>query len=258
MDAPSTAAAIAFVRAEEGRRPPGDRLFEDRYAALWAAEGAEARRLFLTVPFFVEHVRLRTRFLDDEIRSAVARGCEAIVLLGAGFDSRALRLPELAGGRVEVYEVDHEAQLAAKRVRLAANGTPLPAFVRTLAVDLAGPGLAATLSAAGLRPGAGTLFVAEGLIGYLAPAAVAGLFAECAAAAAAPAWLAASYSRFTFQPAQVEQLLGRAGFGRVSHPTYQELHRRYLGTDAPEGWESFVLTTAALGEPAARGSQAAG
>src|SRR5215475_7762312 len=94
-----TAFAIAAVRAEETLRPPDERLFEDPYASLFRAAGVHAEdgtRRYLDLPFFRDGIRLRTRSIDDALSDGVATGLAQIVLLGAGFDARALRTPTLA------------------------------------------------------------------------------------------------------------------------------------------------------------------
>ncbi|HEY2370442.1 MAG TPA: class I SAM-dependent methyltransferase [Polyangiaceae bacterium] len=55
-------------------------------------------------PVLRDGVRLRTRYIDDALREAVKGGFDQFVLLGAGFDARALRMPELAPKRV--FEID--------------------------------------------------------------------------------------------------------------------------------------------------------
>jgi hypothetical protein len=56
--------------------------------------------------------------------AAVAAGrASQVVILGAGFDSRAHRLPALRSGRV--FEVDHPATQATKRARCEACDLPL-------------------------------------------------------------------------------------------------------------------------------------
>ena len=46
----------------------------------------------------------RKRYIDDQLLCAVTKGVEAVVILGAGYDTRAYRLAELAG--IPVCEVD--------------------------------------------------------------------------------------------------------------------------------------------------------
>ena len=62
-------------------------------------------------------MQVRTRVIDDALRDFVAGGGRQLVLLGAGYDCRALRLPELA--ELRVFEVDHPATQAHKRDVLA-------------------------------------------------------------------------------------------------------------------------------------------
>ncbi len=89
-----TAAAVARVRSWESQLPEGQRLFDDPYARLFGGGEAadEAVERFLSAPIFREHVRLRTRFIDDAVRAALAAGLTQIVNLGVGFDCRTLRL----------------------------------------------------------------------------------------------------------------------------------------------------------------------
>jgi O-methyltransferase involved in polyketide biosynthesis len=67
----NTAFSIAVVRAEDGDRPGGVRLFVDPYARLFAAAGANAAKAtqrFLDLPLFRDGVRLRTRLIDEAVR----------------------------------------------------------------------------------------------------------------------------------------------------------------------------------------------
>src|SRR5580658_1645091 len=125
-----TAFSIAAVRAEEGRRPPAERLFDDPYASFFAAAGAhaaESTERFLALPFFRDGVRLRTRYIDDAVREGLKAGLDQIVLLGAGFDARGLRMPEIAARRASVYEIDTSDQLERKRAVLKSAGVKVPA-----------------------------------------------------------------------------------------------------------------------------------
>jgi len=64
-------------------------------------------------------VRTFTTELGNAVREAVTRGVRDVVLIGAGFDTRALRMPELRSG-VRVVEIDHAGQIAEKKRRFAA------------------------------------------------------------------------------------------------------------------------------------------
>jgi methyltransferase (TIGR00027 family) len=62
----------------------------------------------------------RKRYIDDQLVSAVAKGVDAVVILGAGYDTRPYRFPELAG--IPVCEVDLPTIIARK----AAGRSPPP------------------------------------------------------------------------------------------------------------------------------------
>lgn len=174
-----TAFSIAAVRAEEGDRPEAERLFTDPYAAVFAAAGAHAAastQRFLDLPFFRDGIRLRTRYLDDCVRDGLAAGLQQIVLVGAGFDTRGLRMKEIVARGAKVFEIDTPYQLDRKRRALAAAGVTVPrriAYVpfdfdtRDLDAELGG-----ALEVAGFEPGVGAMFVWEGVIGYIDDAAI--------------------------------------------------------------------------------------
>src|SRR5438045_638871 len=74
---------------------------------------------------WVAYMQVRTKLLDDAVRNFVEAGGRQVVLLGAGFDCRALRMPELAGA--SVFEVDHPATQAHKQRTLQRIGAESPA-----------------------------------------------------------------------------------------------------------------------------------
>lgn len=76
----------------------------------------------------------RSRFAEDCVAAAVARGIEQYVLLGAGFDTFAYRNPFQ---QLRVFEVDHPATQNAKRRRLAAAQVAVPPNVSYVAIDFA-------------------------------------------------------------------------------------------------------------------------
>lgn len=227
----NTAFAIAAVRAREADRPAGERLFEDPWArAFWAAasqEAVEGTERFLSLPFFLDGIRLRTRGIDDELRAAVAAGATQVVILGAGFDARALRLPELRGALV--IEVDLERVLAEKRRLLGDAGaaTERHAYV---GCDLSAPTFPAVLepalAAAGMRLGEGAVFVCEGLFAYLDGASIDRLLAFAARAGGPGARVVLDFGDLAR-----DELRGRAaaaGFSAFDDTGYDALWRRYL------------------------------
>src|SRR5262245_49805268 len=178
LTASDTAFSIAAVRAEEGLRPSHERLFEDPYAILFRALGAHAEegtKRYLDLPFFRDGIRLRTRFIDDVLRSALDNGVDQIVLLGAGFDARALRIAEIAARGARVHEIDLPDQLRRKRDVLAAAGVTLPAWISYVPCDLTAPDFESTLTRAledtGFQRDRRALIIWEGVTTYIGVAA---------------------------------------------------------------------------------------
>lgn len=142
---------------------------------LSSEEGAEAEaRLYRVVgraapvvlPDFRRRMAARTAFVDGEVTRAIGHGIAQVVIVGAGYDGRALRF---AHPGVSWFEVDHPATQADKRLRLAQAGVPAPA-ITFVAVDLTTDDLAGALAAAGFDARSPALVVLEGVIGYLPPA----------------------------------------------------------------------------------------
>jgi methyltransferase (TIGR00027 family) len=133
------------------------------------------------------HMQVRTRLIDAEIERFVAAGGRQLVILGAGFDARAMRLkPSLLGTRV--FEVDHPATQREKRSRFGDGTATYLAW--NFESDAVG-GLPAALAAAGHDATQPTLTIWEGVTLYLSETAIA------ATAAAVAAWSAPG-SRLAF------------------------------------------------------------
>lgn len=114
----------------------------------------------------------RTRHLDDLVRQEVGRGIKQLVLLGAGYDSRAYRMAgELAG--VTVFEVDLPAmsRLKRRKLRRLLGGDP-PGNVRYVEIDFTTQDLGERLAASAYDSNSPTLFVWSGVAPYLPEAAV--------------------------------------------------------------------------------------
>jgi len=169
-DRPSrTAQHNALFRALEQRLP--EPLFRDpfaqrflrgryRLAALLPA-AALARAIDARWPGPRAAVCVRTRWIDEAICAAIARGLDQLVVLGAGFDARAHRLPGIA--RVRVFEVDHPATQEMKRRVVGAA----PAHVSYVPVVFGRDALPDALARAGLLPDMRTLLLWEGVTNYL-------------------------------------------------------------------------------------------
>ena len=114
----------------------------------------------------VEHVSWRTRTIDAALRE---RSAPQVVILGAGLDARAYRLPELA--ETTVFEVDHPATRAYKQ-RRARTLPVLARELRSVAVDFERDDLGGRLDQCGHDGARPTTWIWEGVTMYLTPEAV--------------------------------------------------------------------------------------
>jgi methyltransferase (TIGR00027 family) len=110
----------------------------------------------------------RSRYAEDLLAGAVARGVTQYVLLGAGLDTFAYRNPF---SQLHVFEVDHPATQQWKHDLLAANSIPIPSSLTYVPVDFEHQQLATQLAAAGFDPRRPAFFAWLGVVPYLTSAA---------------------------------------------------------------------------------------
>lgn len=164
-----TALGVATFRAIETVRR--DALIEDRYAAWFVEAAGEPRFVELLrdpKPMegfpFARFMGLRTKFFDEYFVSASATGIRQAVILAAGLDARAYRLPWPSG--TTVFEIDLPKVLDFKDHVLTRHSAEPKATRRAVAVDLRGDWPSA-LTSAGFDPDAPSAWTAEGLLTYL-------------------------------------------------------------------------------------------
>ena len=109
---------------------------------------------------------VRTRCIDEWVRRAIEQGVTQLVILGAGFDTRAHRFNGLLEG-VAVYEIDHPATQEYKRRRVEAVFDPETAGVTYVPVDFTQESLSNALDRAAVDRSRQTYFVCEGLSMYV-------------------------------------------------------------------------------------------
>jgi methyltransferase (TIGR00027 family) len=109
-------------------------------------------------------IALRTAAIDDAVRHAIAGGVNQLVILGAGYDGRAWRMPELAS--VKVFEVDHPATQGDKRAHLAELPAP-QGSVSFVSIDFTRDSLDDVLQRAGHDRSSPTCWIWEGVVMYL-------------------------------------------------------------------------------------------
>jgi methyltransferase (TIGR00027 family) len=167
MDAVAqTALWMAAARAAESRRP--DRLFDDPYAAALATGASASSSTWQGTGSAL--VAIRTRFFDDYLlRATKTLGVRQLVILAAGMDTRAHRLPWPQG--TTIYELDRPDLLALKDSILAREAAPPSCERKPLGVDLAADWTSA-LAGAGFHTEEPSVWLAEGLLFYLEESAV--------------------------------------------------------------------------------------
>ncbi|MDQ3755833.1 MAG: SAM-dependent methyltransferase [Acidobacteriota bacterium] len=125
----------------------------------------------LTIPGINLHYALRKRYLEETARAALDQGFRQVVVFGAGFDTLALRLHE-SHPAAQFIEIDHPATQHSKAREIARRNLRKE-NLHFIALDLAGQNLEEQLRRANYyRAGERTLFIAEGLLMYLAPGEV--------------------------------------------------------------------------------------
>jgi methyltransferase (TIGR00027 family) len=165
-DVSRTARLVAACRALDAERPPAGRIIQRPDTFARALAGREAMEHAASMPGLVTGIALRTRWLDEAIDSFAVRHPGAqVVLLGAGLDTRALRL----GAAARFFEIDLRPVLHYKSLLLGRPGEGR----LLIPIDLREQRFASVLVA--LRQfelGAPTCVVWEGVSYYLPEAAV--------------------------------------------------------------------------------------
>lgn len=204
----------------------------------------------------------RKRYADDQVADALQAGIRQVVLLGAGFDSRSVRLVAPRGATA--YEVDLPQNSAAKRKRLTAAFGRIPDRVNLLPIDFEHDDLFDVLTGAGFDPGRPAMFVWEAVTQYLTETAVRSTL-QSLSGAARDSRLIFSYVlkdlingtdlhgadqlyrrfviknpiwHFGLDPAEVKPLLGPYGFAVIEDVGPAEYTDRYL---RPAGRELTVM-----------------
>ena len=162
-----TARWVAVYRARESARP--DALFHDPYAQLLAGERGQAIAAFMPRqarsgwPLIA-----RTKLMDELILATIAKGCDCVVNLAAGFDTRPYRLE--VPSSLRWIEADLPA-LTEEKEELLKDAQPR-CQLRRIKVDLGdSPARVAVLKDA-VGASANALVITEGLLLYLEEAQV--------------------------------------------------------------------------------------
>ncbi len=206
-----TAAFVAACRGLTPMLPREAQLIDDplglRFAGPWLTPLARslvsargplrlaAQSALLPLLPWVVYMQVRTRAIDEALLAFVADGGDQLVILGAGFDTRAVRLSARLRS-VRVIEVDHPATQSRKASVLAEAGVSSEA--RYLAWDFERDALSAlpsSLAALGHDPSRPTFTIWEGVTMYLSMDAIAATVEAIADYSAPGSQLAFNYVR---------------------------------------------------------------
>lgn len=280
-----TAEHNALFRALEVARPAAQRVVHDelapcflgipyRLVALLARNPALASLVCRTIdhrwPGSRTALVARTRLIDEHLCALLARGANQVVILGAGFDSRAYRPP--GAERAQFFEADHPSTLTLKRSRVRRAIGTLPRHVHYVPVDFQRDSLPKPLHAAGFDARQQSVFIWEGVSNYLTGDAVRATLkliggmaegtvliftyvdeavihhpASFIGGAEVQKTIARIREPWTFgvQPQRAAALFNSCGLHLDTDLSAAEYRRRYYGADTPiRGYEFYHVVTA--------------
>ena len=265
--AAETASGPAVVVAVEQHFPEGTRLIDDDLAGrilpagmrfwVWLTRISWIRDWMLGMsekkaPGVWAIFPSRKRYIEEKVAEAVVDQTQAVVNLGAGFDTLAYRLDALAD--VPVWEIDQPVNIEAKRSGLEKVLGEVPAHVTLVSIDFDSEDLAATLASHGYALDKKTFFILEAVTQYLTETGIQTTF-DFLSKAPAGSRLAFTYVRkdfiegkalhsldefhkrmvlkdkswlFGIDPEDVADFLGGYGWRVLEHVGYEELTERYV------------------------------
>ncbi len=202
-----------------------------------------------------EYVIARTKYMDAVYQQAISDHLDQIILLGAGFDTRAIRFP-VDDGHTQIYEFDSFHTQQTKLNLYRQNHIPLPTGITFEAVDFVRESLAERLAAIGFPKNKRCLFLMEGVSMYLEPAAIHQTFLTLTQVAGSQSRIAFDYIyldvlrregrhygeteimtavsgvneawQFGIEQGKVEQFLSQYGWRLVNHMSAKEMEANYF------------------------------
>ena len=185
-DTPSrTAQYMALFRAIETLRPSQKRLFTDPFAMIFLDNTLKLAVKISSIPFLRNLIFkiiqnkapgalssgiARTKYIDDLLEQTISDGVEQVIILGAGFDTRALRLNFLKN--ISIIEIDHPDTSNIKIKKLENTIGNLPSNVKCYQLDFEKQNLTDLAKEYNLKLDIPTTIIWEGVTNYLNQEAV--------------------------------------------------------------------------------------
>ncbi|CAN5591026.1 class I SAM-dependent methyltransferase [soil metagenome] len=223
--AAQTALGPMVLSAVEFNEAPRHRLVDDDLAVKFLPAGMRVsvvatrwpalRRALITANEWVgpgtwAMMTGRKHFIDDHLTSAL-NSIDAVVILGAGLDTRGYRLARYSD--LPVFEVDQDVNIVRKAAAVRRALGAQPTSVHLVAVDFERDDLMTVLEEHGYHGDARTFFIWEGVTQYLTPKAVRATMDQLSGAAAG--------SRLVFTYVCQDFIEGRTMYGN------SRLYRRF-------------------------------
>jgi len=181
---PSFTAEIgAVIRAAESEKPEDERVCFDPYAKGFLGTSTRIlgmlpflRKLGLWYieqkhPFVLDCIPARTRYIDEFANKCIDDGIEQLIILGAGYDSRAYRMERLKEN-VTIFEVDHPATQKMKIEKVKEMQDTLSSNVVYVSVDFNKEALPQRMFESGYGKDKKSAFIWEGVTPLLTAEAV--------------------------------------------------------------------------------------
>ncbi len=259
----------AGAKAFEFTLPPEKRIITDPYAPYYAGQvGMDmAKAMHAINPSIRKGIVLRARYFDDYSQQCIEDGYSQIVLLGAGYDSRYLRLEEFRQTRI--FELDLESTQTIKKCLTRRLMGKLPDHVTYVPIDFSKDSIDQKLFRAGFVRSRKTLFIWEGVTLFLNLDIISETLGRLAEIGPENRIifdfippelvddetdymgnrrllrLCASINEpltFGSRPQQMREVLGHLGYGNIDIIGLPEAYRRYTGSDKIE--DSYYFATA--------------
>lgn len=267
-----TAAIVAGHRFDESEKPEDERICYDPYAIHFVApEVLELNKDPQKAKAMLESLgnlgtlllglgnstRARVRYFDDFVKASIDKGISQLVILGAGYDTRAYRIECLSDkDSIKVFEVDHLVTQDVKKEKIKEIFGGFQENVVYVPLDLTTENLGEKLLGSGYDKSKQTLFTMEGLLMYLPPEVVEGILTFIAKNSCKGSTIIFDYYpqsvvdgsskielgrlahdylaqigeplKFGIEEGMVEDFLTKSGFSHVCNVTSEDYKRAYF------------------------------